>query len=155
VLHDFLFTPSHCLQIYVLRYLCIYQSTSSLQRKSTLSLVTCWRASIYNEYNTQYYLPLWLVLLLPLLHTDVVNRYTPSYRRRSSVKYEKVPKIKAGLLFGGYSENFQGTKKLWRGVNNSPPPPSAEVGYGWSSNSAPPIRLPGLQRKFLTFLILL
>ena len=98
-----LFTPSHCLQIYVLRYLCIRvcQSTPSLRWKSTLSHGTYWTVSVYNEYNIQYYLPLCLVLLLPLLHSDVVNSHTTSYRRRSSVKYEAVPKLNVSLQFGG------------------------------------------------------
>jgi hypothetical protein len=130
VLHCLLFTPSHCLQIYILRYLCIHQSTSSLRWKSTLSPGTYWTASIRNEYNMQHYLHLYLVLLLPLLHVDVVSRYTPSYRRRSSVKYETVPQINASLLFGGYRENSQGQRNCLRGVNNSPPPTSVEVRQG-------------------------
>jgi hypothetical protein len=53
VLHDLLFSFSHCLQIYVLGFLCIYQPTSSLRWKSTLSPGTYWTASVHKEYNMQ------------------------------------------------------------------------------------------------------
>jgi hypothetical protein len=44
-----------------------------------------------------------------MLHTDVVNKYTPSFRRRSSVKYETESKFNA---------NSVGRGKIPRGQRN-------------------------------------
>ena len=84
-------------------YLSLYISVRSKPKiEKHVSPGTYWTASILNEYNTQYYLPLWLVLLLLLIHTDVVNRNAPSYWRRSSVKKKwTVLKFNVSFLFGG------------------------------------------------------
>jgi hypothetical protein len=57
------------------------------------------------------------------------------------------------LIFNGYRGSFPGQKRLGHEVDSSSPS-SAEVKNEWSYTSTPHIRLHGMDRKDLSFLLL-